>query len=53
MAARPVMPNKWWVLFLAIYLILIGLSLLTGIVIPSGVMGILTLVAGIAAFFNV
>ena len=39
--------NNWGFILLAIYLILVGLQILGGFVIPAVVLGILALVSGI------
>lgn len=43
--------GRWWVPLAGLFLILTGISLLFGISVPSIILGILALLAGIFALF--
>lgn len=44
--------GRWWIPLVGIYLIIVGIGLLFNVGIPTVIVGVLALVAGILALFS-
>lgn len=43
---------RWWILFIAVFFILTGISLLFGLSVPAVIMGLLAFIGGVLLFFS-